>query len=72
MLTKGQSCFYRPGNRNDCIVIRSRVETVHRDGSYSIIALFYLDANGEDRAGYLGFRYRVGADKVSSARDLVA
>lgn len=38
---------------------RYRVETAHCDGSYTVRALFHIDDAGNDRPGFLGFKYRV-------------
>lgn len=34
------------------------VERAHRDGTYTVRAMFGLNKDGSDRAGYLGYRYR--------------
>lgn len=45
--------------------IRARVTRVHRDGTVTVEAQFYLDANGKEVPGYLGFKYRVPADMLA-------
>lgn len=52
---KRDAVFYSTG----AATIRARVETVHRDGSISVRALFYLNDHGADVPGYLGFLYRM-------------
>jgi hypothetical protein len=44
---------------------RYRVETVHRDGTYTVQALFALDEHGKDQPGFLGYRYRVSANNLA-------
>lgn len=34
------------------------VERVHRDGTYTVRAMFGLRKDGSDRPGFLGYRYR--------------
>lgn len=58
---KHDTVFYQPGQRKGGTTVRARVATVHRDGSYTITALFYVRADGSDVPGYLGFNYRVDA-----------
>lgn len=58
---KGAVVFYRAfaGHR-----IRARIRTCHKDGSFTIEAMFALDDNGKDIPGYLGYKYRIAASKI--------
>lgn len=58
MFPKHSTVFYTPGNANDGVNVRARVLVVHNDGSYTIKALFYVNADGSDKFGYLGYTYR--------------
>lgn len=55
-MKKGDSVLYSTGNSD----VRARVETMHRDGSVTVKALFYV-SDGKDVPGYLGFKYRMDA-----------
>ena len=37
--------------------VRARVETLHRDGTVTVGAQFFVDAEGKDVPGYLGYRF---------------
>lgn len=39
--------------------VRANVVTVHKDGSLTVKAHFYIDKEGNDIPGYLGFKYRL-------------
>lgn len=58
--TKGQSVT----GKGRYAGTRYRVETCHRDGSFTVRAMFPIDAEGRDQPGFLGFRYQVSADAL--------
>lgn len=58
---KRQTVFYSPWGR--AVTIRARIETVHRDGTLTVRALFH-HAEGADVPGYLGFKYRLGPETL--------
>lgn len=49
----------------DYASVRYRVERVHRDGTYTVRAIFALDEQGRDLPCYLGYKYRVGASVLT-------
>lgn len=57
-MRKGDNVLYNTGSSD----VRARIERMHRDGSVTVRALFYQNANGEDVPGYLGFKYRMWPD----------
>lgn len=58
---KGDDVFYR-SNSSD--IVRAAVKTIHRDGSVSVLAKFYIDSDHKDRAGYLGFTFRLNEEDL--------
>lgn len=58
---KRQTVFYTPWGES--VAIRARVETVHRDGTLTVLALFH-HAEGSDVPVYLGFKYRLGPETL--------
>lgn len=48
---------------------RYRVETCHRDGTYTVQALFAVDAQGKDVPGFLGYPYRVSGNTLAPIRE---
>lgn len=58
-MSKGDTVFYTTGGAT----VRARVETVHRDGTATVQALFYF-REGKDAPGYLGFKYRMDANDL--------
>lgn len=56
-MKKGDSVTYDANGG----LVRARVLCAHRDGTCSIEAMFFLDANGLDRPGYLGDKFRTAA-----------
>lgn len=56
---KGDTVFYKTG----ADTVRASVKTVHRDGSVTVMALFY-HRDGKGVPGYLGFTYRMDADDL--------
>lgn len=65
MPRKHETVYYNPGKSRDAV--RARVSTVHRDGTYTITALFYVRADGSDVTGYLGYKYRIGGEVLRQA-----
>lgn len=55
---KGDTVFYT----NSAGTFSARVESVHRDGTFTVTALFPVYDGKEVHGGYLGFKYRVDAD----------
>jgi hypothetical protein len=54
---KRQKVAYTSGHG---VKFSARVETCHRDGSYTVKLLFPLEKDGQEaRCGYVGYRYRV-------------
>ena len=47
--------------------VRAQVQTVHRDRTVTVKALFYLSADGKAIPGYLGFKYRMAASDLRAA-----
>lgn len=58
--TKGQSVV-----RSEGADTRYQVLTVHRDGSYTVRAMFHLNEDGTDSSGFLGFKYRVDGSALA-------
>lgn len=58
---KRQKVFFTPWGQS--LTIRASVETVHRDGTLTVRALFH-HADGADVPGYLGFTYRLGPETL--------
>ncbi|GAA5544238.1 MULTISPECIES: hypothetical protein [Hyphomicrobiales] len=56
-MQKGSGVLYNTGSAD----VRARIETMHRDGSVTVRALFY-HRDGKDVPGYLGFKYRLWPD----------
>lgn len=56
-MKNGETVFYSTGRA----MVRARVETVHRDATVSVKALFYVDDKGNDVPGYLGFKVRLAS-----------
>lgn len=61
--TKGDTVFYT--NRSG--TYSARVERVHRDGTFTVRALFPVRDGKELPYGYLGFKYRVDGDNFQPA-----
>ena len=61
MFTKRQTVLYTPYGTAQAS--RARVDTVHRDGTFTVVALFY-QRKGEDVPGYLGCKYRMGPETM--------
>lgn len=55
-MQKGDTVFYSTGSAD----VRAKVVTLHRDGSVTVLAQFYV-RGGRDVPGYLGFKYRLDA-----------
>jgi hypothetical protein len=55
MFTKGQTVYY--GSQSAASAIRARIETAHRDGTYTITALFTVRPDGRT-GNYLGYKYK--------------
>lgn len=58
--TKGQSVTGQGLYARTRYVVLQR----HRDGTVTVKAMFFLDEEGKDRPGYLGYKYRVDADSL--------
>ena len=61
---KGDNVFY-VSNAGKGFPVRSRVETCHKDGSYTITALFRLDEAGDDQPAYLGDKFRIAGEDLT-------
>jgi hypothetical protein len=55
MYKKNDKVTYNTGSAK----VRGFVTTVHKDGSLTVKAMFYVGDDGKDIPGYLGFNYRV-------------
>jgi len=59
--TKGDTVFYRSAAG---VIVRASIATMHRDGSVSVAAQFYVDDAHADLPGYLGFKFRLASDDL--------
>lgn len=66
-MKKGDFVLYSLPFTNRMADVRAIVRTMHRDGTVTIEARHVLDKNGKPEGGYLGYRYRVGANLLRSA-----
>lgn len=60
-------------NRGDMVTYGTRTQRVsakvirlHRDGSATVMARFFIDANGKQDGPFLGFSYRLDQDDLKS------
>ncbi len=49
-IKRGEAVFYRARGG----VVRATVKTLHKDGSVSVRAHFFVDEDGKDKLGHLG------------------
>lgn len=67
---KDDTVYFRPAD-NPSQVIRARITHVHRDGSYTVKALFNVLPKGQkDTVGFLGEEYRMRAGWFSDSVDV--
>lgn len=61
-MQRGETVFYTNGEN----VVRASVISIHRDGTITVEAKFF-HRDGEDVAGYLGYRYRTSPAYLRAA-----
>jgi hypothetical protein len=61
-IKRGEAVFYRARGG----VVRATVKTLHKDGSVSVRAHFFVDEDGKDMLGHLGVTYRVDPEKLAA------
>ena len=62
-LKRGDHITYSPGQTGK-VRVRGMVRRLHRDGSVTVEARFFLDPDGKDVPGYLGYEYRMDPDHL--------
>lgn len=66
-MKRGDHITYSPGQTGK-VRVRGIVRRIHRDGTVTVEARFFLDPDGKDVPGYLGYTYRMDPEHLKPWR----